>query len=333
MEFTMLENGLDFIISAIRHLKEAEHEDCENKEQEIKYSLLHLSSGIELILKSRLYREHWTYIFSDMNKANKEHLRAGSFKSVDSSTLVERLKRLCDVEIDNKSDKAFESLRRLRNQMEHFTVKSNFHSIEACINNALGAITKFITKNYNDFTTPMSINLNDDDAEFGLTNKEERLIKELIRCTSELKEHYDDAVEMATARANDEAVLEELVECPSCKESLLKLNYNGSNMCYCFFCEYKEDGEKASNEYISSILGLSKYEILKDGGEYPLYECLDCEAYSMVDIDGRYVCFSCGVYYDENEVAFCNECGVLYLKDGNDLGICSSCIEHKTEKW
>lgn len=38
--------------------KQVEQDDCKNKEQEIKYSLLHLSSGIELILKSRLFREH-----------------------------------------------------------------------------------------------------------------------------------------------------------------------------------------------------------------------------------------------------------------------------------
>lgn len=334
MGFTMLENGLDFIISATLHLKEAEHDTCKNKEQQIKYSLLHLSSGIELILKSRLYREHWTYIFSDMNKANKEHLRTGSFKSVDSATLVERLKRLCDIDIDKDSEKAFENLRKLRNQMEHFTIKSNFISIEACINNALVAINKFISNNYSDFTSPMVINLkdNDNDIEFGLTTKESQLIKKLIKCTSELKEHYNDALKMAKARANNEALLEELVQCPSCKEALLKCNYNGSNMCHCFFCTYEEDGENAANEYISNIQGLSKYEIVKDGGEYPLYECLDCGASSMVNIDGRYVCFSCGIYYDEDELAFCDECGVLYLKKDDDLGVCYSCIEHKLQK-
>ncbi|MEG2056832.1 MAG: hypothetical protein RRZ84_02840 [Romboutsia sp.] len=333
MEFTMFENGLDFVISATRHLKEAEKSDCENRGKEIKYSLLHLSSGIELILKSRLYREHWIYIFSDMDKAKKGQLSTGSFISVSNSKLVERLRRLCEIDIDKNSENAFEDLRKLRNQMEHFTIKANFPSIERCINNALVAITEFITNNYDDFTSPLVISFKDDDTNFGLTDKEEQLIKELIRCTSELKEHYNDALKLAIARAKDEALLEELVECPSCKESLLRLNYKNENICHCFFCGYEEDGKKASNEYLSDIRGLSEYEIVKDGGEYPLYECLECGSNSMVNIDGKYVCFSCGMYYYENEVAFCDECGVLYHTYGDDLGICSSCKEYKLEKY
>ncbi len=330
MGLTMLENGLDFIIDSVSHLKKAEQDDCKTKEQEIKYSLLHLSSGIELILKSRLYREHWTYIFSDMNKANREHLKNGSFRSVESGTIFERLERLCDIEIDKESKSIFENLRRLRNQMEHFTIIDSFPAIEACINNSLGVINKFIADNYDDFTSPVSVSLKDEyDEEFGLTEQEEKLIQELIKCTAELREHYDDALKMATAKAKDESLLEELVECPSCKERFLKCGYN-SNKCHCFFCAYEKVGSQAADEYLSIIKGLSKYEIIKDGGEYPLYECPDCGEYSFVNTGGMYVCFSCGMYYYESEVEFCSECGRIYLKDEeNDLELCSSCIERK----
>lgn len=328
MGLTMLENGLDFVIDAILHLKQAEQDNCKNKEQEIKYSLLHLSSGIELILKSRLFREHWTYIFSDMNKANRQDLNNGSFRSVESGVLIERLERLCDVQVDKESKKVLENLRRLRNQMEHFTIKDNFPAVESCINNSLGAINKFITENYNDFTSPISISFKDDDEKFGLTKQEEKLIEELIKCTAELKEHYEDALKMATAKAKDESLLEELVECPSCKEKFLRCNYD-NNKCHCFFCTYEEEGEKVANEYLNVIQGLNKYEIVKDGGEYPLYECPECGSYSFVNIDGRYTCFSCGMYYDEDEIAFCNECGTLYIKEEDDLELCPSCIKYK----
>lgn len=39
MGLTMLENGLDFIIDSVSHLKKAEQDDCKTKEQEIKYSI------------------------------------------------------------------------------------------------------------------------------------------------------------------------------------------------------------------------------------------------------------------------------------------------------
>ena len=62
MQYSMLENGMDFIISGILHLQKAESENVEENIQgrELKYALLHLSSGIELVFKSRLNIEHWT---------------------------------------------------------------------------------------------------------------------------------------------------------------------------------------------------------------------------------------------------------------------------------
>lgn len=86
----MLENGMDFIISGILHLQKAESENVEENIQgrELKYALLHLSSGIELVFKSRLNIEHWTYIFEDMNKASKKSYKDGSLKTADSNTAI-----------------------------------------------------------------------------------------------------------------------------------------------------------------------------------------------------------------------------------------------------
>lgn len=170
-----------------------------------------------------------------------------------------------------------------------------------------------------------------DDETFGPTKSEEKLVEKLIKCTAEIKEHYEDALKMATAKAKDVVLLEELVECPSCKEKFLKCGYD-NNKCYCFFCAYVKDGEQAANDYLSMIQGINKYEIIKDGGEYPLYECPDCDSYSFVNIDGMYICFSYGMYYDETELEFCNECGRLYLKQDDDFELCPSCIEYKMSK-
>lgn len=60
VQYTMLENGMDFIISGISYLQRAELKNEEENIQgrELKYALLHLSSGIELVFKSRLYIEN-----------------------------------------------------------------------------------------------------------------------------------------------------------------------------------------------------------------------------------------------------------------------------------
>ena len=85
MQYSMLENGMDFIISGILHLQKTESENAEENIQgrELKYAFLHSSSGIELVFKSRLNIEHWTYIFEDMNKASKKSYKDGSLKTVD----------------------------------------------------------------------------------------------------------------------------------------------------------------------------------------------------------------------------------------------------------
>ncbi|NFO67017.1 hypothetical protein FDC27_08600 [Clostridium botulinum] len=127
MKFTMFENGLDFILDSIRHLQKYEgiQSDDIKEKKELKYSLIHLSSGIELILKDRLYRVHWTYIFSDMNKANKKELKDYSFNSVDGVKVIDRLKNLCNVELNKNDENEIIKIRKLRNKIEHFEVKEN----------------------------------------------------------------------------------------------------------------------------------------------------------------------------------------------------------------
>ena len=100
MADTMLENGLDFILNAAEKLVTAENSrDKIEKEKAYKYSLLHLSAGIELLMKSRLYIENWTYIVADIDKIDRKKFEVGDFVSVDYARCIERLKKLCGIEI------------------------------------------------------------------------------------------------------------------------------------------------------------------------------------------------------------------------------------------
>lgn len=62
VEFGLLENGLDFIQSAINYLIKSQDK------YDIKYGLLHLSSGVELVFKYRLLIEDWELLFQDIKK-------------------------------------------------------------------------------------------------------------------------------------------------------------------------------------------------------------------------------------------------------------------------
>lgn len=57
INFGLLENGLDFILSAIINLKEGDDK------VKLKYGVLHLSAGVDLIFKYLLSKEHGRYYF------------------------------------------------------------------------------------------------------------------------------------------------------------------------------------------------------------------------------------------------------------------------------
>ena len=81
VNYTLRENGLDFIYESLKglvNLNGNSNVDENEKKRILKYSLLHLSSGMELVFKNILLEEHWTYVFQDMNKAQ---LRFSSSRS------------------------------------------------------------------------------------------------------------------------------------------------------------------------------------------------------------------------------------------------------------
>jgi len=82
--YFLLENALDFILYAAEHVKQ-------DSPRSWKYALLHLISGIELLLKSRLELEHWSLLFQEVDKANESSFDSGDFRSVDFDSLIQRL--------------------------------------------------------------------------------------------------------------------------------------------------------------------------------------------------------------------------------------------------
>ena len=87
IQLSMLENGLDFILSGLKYIGNP------TSKFDLKYAVLHLSSGIELVLKDRLRREDWTQIFVKPEQATEEKLKSGNFKSVNLYQCLERLEK------------------------------------------------------------------------------------------------------------------------------------------------------------------------------------------------------------------------------------------------
>ena len=112
----LLTNGLCFILQAIEHFKCSENNKCDTeREKGLKYSTLHLFSGIFLILKEKLKREHWSLLFADVNKADEQSLKSGDFYSVNFMDCLNRLSKIVSVNFTKKHKQTLSLLRERRN--------------------------------------------------------------------------------------------------------------------------------------------------------------------------------------------------------------------------
>jgi hypothetical protein len=85
-----------------------------------KYSVIHFCAAVEMLLKARLMKEHWSLIVSKPEQANLTKFMAGDFASV---TMDEARTRIRDIAGEEIADDAFNSFRNLanhRNKMIHF---------------------------------------------------------------------------------------------------------------------------------------------------------------------------------------------------------------------
>jgi hypothetical protein len=101
------------------------------------------------------------------------------------------------------------------------------------------------------------------------------------------------------------------------------------------FCYYSDSPENVADAYISNVLGISSYSCVKHGGEYPLYDCIECSENSLIfDYDkGTCFCFNCGFSTNLSNIDFCCNCGEP-IKASEDDGIllCSNCLDYKMNK-
>lgn len=57
----------------------------------LSFAIVDLAAAVEVLMKARLVREHWTLICSDPDKATAAQLLAGTAKTVSPEQAVRRL--------------------------------------------------------------------------------------------------------------------------------------------------------------------------------------------------------------------------------------------------
>lgn len=134
IKFDLLENGLDFILSSVKF----------TLEEKYKYAILHLSAGVELILKERLRQEHWSLIFENIDKAQKEYLNSGDFQSVKFESSLKRIIEICSINLSDENQKLLHDLKRRRNKIEHFAYHQSGIALKSLSSKILNFVFDFI---------------------------------------------------------------------------------------------------------------------------------------------------------------------------------------------
>lgn len=298
LEYSLLENGLDFIASALKHLKD------QPSKRELKYAVLHLSAGIELILKERLKREHWSLVFDKPESATKKSYDTGDFSSVSFRPSLDRLVNICGVKLEEKQRTRLLRFRDMRNRFEHFGIVDSIEAVTASTAAALAILLDFI-----------KIHLETQ----ALERSDQMRLDEIRRELSEFKEFVHKRWLLIEADVKDARTA--VIVCPSCGQAAA-VAHEGAT---CLFCGYHRPAEDAAREYVVTVLG----EDPREGWHGLVQKCPDCDIETLVQdtSDARFVCLQCGSEWSDADFDDCLHCGQLFKCDG-EQSVCDDCFSY-----
>ena len=250
---TLADNALDYILSA------NEQQEVRS-ERALKYSILHLFSGVELLLKERLRREHWSLIFQDVKQANKRRLASGDFKSVDFHTCRSRLTEIADVQFTESNLKHLESLRHLRNRLQHYHAEIGQNEVISRLARVNNFVVEFVSIEMPDLNSTHKKQIDEVHSSLAL---------------------FDEFVSLRTKEIQPKlSSFVSTVWCPRCDQETLGLG-NGDPLCpYCGFTDKPFEAMAAA------------------AGDDIIGTCADCGGamggYNEFEENEFFVCFFCG---------------------------------------
>lgn len=301
-----------------------EHLDGTPSPRDLKYGILHLQASVEILLKARLIREHWSLVCVDPGKSSLDDYRRGSFRSISAETTVARLATVAGIELPERSKNAFTRLARERNKLQHFgfqTSAADFSAeVEIVSGKALDALLEF-----------MDIHLSlgaDDDTTQRLDSIRPIIVDALqgIRALA--------AERRARISTEVERFKTCLVRCITCDE--LTLRVDGLGGVECLYCR---------QSWLNSLEAAMSYciereTLVRQPDEVAI--CPECQLCTAVfNVERREpagltstLCFNCGEFFDEASFTYCQFCAELFHNPAGSSGVdvCDACFTIRLAK-
>lgn len=295
-----------------------------------KFSTIHFAIAIELFLKARLMREHWSLLLDKPDQADKAAFFRGDAKTVTPEQALERLRRIAMVVIPPTSREIFAKIAQHRNKMVHFV-----HAGEANIEGPDGmqTIAEEQCAGWLALRTLLG-----EWPEFSAYNQEIRTISfKMEGHRAYLQKSFEAKADDIQAHRNAGG---RVINCPSCNFEAAKVGepIGAIADATCVVCRYFRGSEitvPCLNEDCRQAIHFTSYDGLPlvcptcdepvskkmvkeflDTGEvitkhnyldYTPINCPECSGYhSVVEHHSIFVCSEC--YASDNRFGICGHC-------------------------
>lgn len=304
VSFSALENALDYLRSAVLLLS-----DNPSREN-LKYAVLHLAAGAEVIAKYRLQQHDWRLVLaSNSEDTTYDEFRAGDFTSVSVLKAYERLKKRVGIDIGNDNLGRIKKLQKFRNQLQHFEIDATVAAVQGATVELLSFMLDFISEHVTPSVAP------EDEAQY----TEE--LEDLRLSVSQIQALVESRLRMIAEEIDRFPGV--IVTCPLCERMTFAVSGQDSE---CIFCRQRWKPEDAASRYADNILGRSSYQAAHSGDPEPTEHCPECGSDAVVtgvdsrERDSLVLCFSCTAQFEDR----CTRCGsVMTSSDG--MVICLDC--------
>ncbi|MEU9452897.1 hypothetical protein [Streptomyces sp. NPDC048277] len=312
VHYPPVDNGLDYLVSVVDHLRGEEV-----GRRELKYAVVHLQAAVECLLKYRLELEHWSLVFKNPGDARRSELDDGSLTTCTVDQTITRLVNLAGVAISPKEDKDLKQLASLRNQLQHYgrlhDTKVNRYVIEAKAADVLEFLTHFVD-------SELLPRLDPPDGE---TADSLARIREGL---DEIRGYV--AARMRRLRPNLDPVKSRTVQCWNCDQCALVVG--DEEGAYCLYCHYRRGHDDIALAYAYEVLDRTEWSAVR-GELDPVYGCPACDVEALVrgvltaaaprnPVD---LCFHCGETFSGMEE--CVRCGKPFAPTDSE-SVCDGCL-------
>lgn len=314
LDFTPVRNGMDFLLSAFEHLSQ---NDGEPDARDLKYAVLHLQAAVEVLLKARLIREHWSLVFNDPGKAKKSDYDLGSFTSCGVQAAIDRLNNIVSLDISKDQAQAVRALAATRNALTHLGHTGSAFAVESQAALVLDFLLTFIIEHLQPVLT----------SEWAFVEiRMEQLGGQLLKVKALVRERSQRLETELKPLAG------RTVQCPECQRWTLVLGSKEQEL-RCRFCLTAHTPSALAGWYSASYISISDVD-----APGPVKACPDCNACTVVqgavvaanrraNVD---ICFGCAKNYT-GWVTCGPDCDCL-VPPGQDTLRCPHCAGESIEQ-